>query len=224
MTSTDSSHSAKRPGGWRILIAGTGGQGVLTAARLLCDFFTTAGHEVVSGQLHGMAQRGGSVQSTVMIGCGIGPAMPEGCADVVLGFEPVETVRALCYLSDSTKVYMNTTPVIPFTLAQSAIRPSHDGQYPDIEKLIAAVRAVTPHLFAFDATGRARQAGSAASLNMAMLGCALGSRGLPCTASEFWKAVAPRLPARSAETNVRAFEAGVEAGRAFHVGEARPCN
>ena len=47
--------------GWRICIVGTGGQGVLTAARLLCDTFVERGHDVVSGQLHGMAQRGGGV-------------------------------------------------------------------------------------------------------------------------------------------------------------------
>jgi hypothetical protein len=58
----------QHPGGWRIAIAGTGGQGVVTAARVLCDAFVEQGHDVVSSQLHGMAQRGGSVQSAVMIG------------------------------------------------------------------------------------------------------------------------------------------------------------
>lgn len=78
--------SQKNGDGWRILIAGTGGQGVLTAARLLCDVFVEDGHQAVSGQLHGMAQRGGSVQSSVIIDCGISPVIPSGRADFVLGF------------------------------------------------------------------------------------------------------------------------------------------
>jgi len=104
--------------GWRVLIVGTGGQGVLTAARLLCDLFVDRGHDVVSGQLHGMAQRGGSVQSSVLIDCGSSPMIAKGRADVVLGFEPVETARALPFMSSRTVVYMNTNPVIPYTVGQ----------------------------------------------------------------------------------------------------------
>ena len=70
-------------------------QGVLTAARALCEFFAERGHNVVSGQLHGMAQRGGSVQSSVVIDSGISPVIARGRADFVVGFEPAETVRAL---------------------------------------------------------------------------------------------------------------------------------
>ena len=69
--------------GRRLVLVGTGGQGVLTAARVLCDIFVDRGHYVVSGQLHGMAQRGGSVVSTVSIDAGISPVIPSGKADVV---------------------------------------------------------------------------------------------------------------------------------------------
>ena len=104
--------------GWRILIAGTGGQGVLTAARLLCDVLVVGGHRAVSGQLHGMAQRGGSVQSSLIIDGGISPVIPSGQADFVLGLEPVETARALPLMSARTVVYMNMAPVVPYVLAQ----------------------------------------------------------------------------------------------------------
>ena len=97
--------------GWRIVFAGTGGQGVITAARLLTQFFSRRGSQVVSGQLHGMAQRGGSVQASVMIDSGISPVMPTGAADCVVGFEPVETVRALSFMSPRTTVFMNTTSI-----------------------------------------------------------------------------------------------------------------
>jgi indolepyruvate ferredoxin oxidoreductase beta subunit len=204
--------------GWRIVIAGTGGQGVVTAARLLCECFAERGHEVVSGQLHGMAQRGGAVQSSVIIDGGISPIIPSGRADFVVGLEPVETVRALPLMSSQTTVYMNTTPVIPFVLAQRAVREEGGEEYPEVAELVRCVRAVTDNLFSIDAacgtaalrcTAQPRAAGP--HLNMVMLGCLLGSAALPCTAEAFSDFVAARSPGVLREANVRAFRIGVEA-------------
>ena len=197
--------------GWRILIAGTGGQGALTAARLLCECFAERGHEVVSGQLHGMAQRGGAVQSSVIIDGGICPIIPSGRADFVVGLEPIETVRALPLMSSQTTVYMNTTPVMPFVLAQRAVREEGGKEYPEVAELASYVRAVTKNLFTLDATRRAAEAGSSAALNMVMLGCLLGSAGLPCTADAFSDFVAARIPPALRDANVSAFRMGIEA-------------
>ncbi len=198
------------PSGWRILVAGTGGQGVLTAARLLCECFVERGHHVVSGQLHGMAQRGGAVQSSVLIDSGISPVIAGGRADFVVGFEPVETARALPLMSSDAVVYMNTAGVIPFLVAQQAVLKESGAQYPDVQNLYEAVHAVAPQTLAFDATQCAVEAGSAQALNMVMLGCLLGCGLLPCTAEEFWNAVAKRTPAAFRETNTKAFQKGVE--------------
>ena len=199
--------------GWRILIAGTGGQGVLTAASLLCECFAERGHDVVSGQLHGMAQRGGAVQSSVIIDGGISPRIADGRADVVLGFEPVETVRALPFMSLQTTVYMNTAPVIPFVLALQAAFEKNGGEYPNIGELTGAVRRATGRLLELDATSCAAEAGSGKSLNMVMLGCLLGSDLLPCTADDFADFLAGRLPRTLVEMNLRAFRRGVEVAR-----------
>jgi indolepyruvate ferredoxin oxidoreductase beta subunit len=208
--------------GWRILIAGTGGQGVLTAARLLCDRFVELGHHVVSGQLHGMAQRGGAVQSSVIIDGGISPVIPSGRADYVVGFEPVETARALPFISPKTVVYMNTSPVIPFILAQRAVSKEGSAEYPSVEGLSNAIRAVTPSLFPFNATQCAVEAGAARALNMVMLGCLLGSSSLPCTAEEFWNPVAERMPPPLRETNTRAFWRGAELAAELRIGRRTP--
>ncbi len=210
-----------RRNGWRICIAGTGGQGVLTAARLLCDAFVEQGHEVVSGQLHGMAQRGGSVQSSVMIDCGISPMMGSGQADFVLGFEPVETARALPLMSSCTMVYMNTAPVIPYVVGQQIVLEKEEAKYPDVAQLETAIRAVTDQVFSFDATQLATEAGAAKALNVLMLGCLLGSSSLPCTADDFWRAAAEKMPPASAETNHQAFRRGVDLGKKFQPAGAR---
>jgi indolepyruvate ferredoxin oxidoreductase beta subunit len=194
--------------GWRILIAGTGGQGVLTAARLLCDCFVARGHHVVSGQLHGMAQRGGAVQSSVIIDGGISPAISSARADFVLGFEPVETARALPFMSSRTTVYMNTAPVVPFVLAQRLVLKQPGAEYPDVQQLADRIRATAPRTFSFDATQCALEAGAAKALNMVMLGWLLGSDALPCTAEDFWQDAAQRMPAALRQVNTKAFMRG----------------
>ena len=204
--------------GWRIVIAGTGGQGVVTAARLLCECFAERGHEVVSGQLHGMAQRGGAVQSSVIIDGGISPMIAAGRADFVVGLEPVETVRALPLMSSRTTVYMNAAPVMPFVLAQRAVREEDGGKYPEVVELERCIRAVTNHLLTLDATQLAAEASSSAVLNVVMLGCLLGSAGLPCTADAFSDFVAVRSPGALREANVKAFRLGVEAVKAGDTG------
>ncbi len=205
--------------GWRLCIVGTGGQGVLTAARLLCDAFVERGHDVVSGQLHGMAQRGGGVQASVMVDCGISPMIGSGRADVVLGFEPAETVRALPLMSSRTAVFMNTAPVIPFTLGQQTVLRGEQAGYPDIAGLESAIRQVTEQVLTLDATQAATETGSARSLNLLMLGCLLGTGLLPCTPEEFWEVVVRRVPPSLAEANAPAYNRGVAMGKRFeHAG------
>ena len=205
--------------GWRILIVGTGGQGVLTAARLLCDMFVERGHDVVSGQLHGMAQRGGSVQSSVLIDCGGSPMIASGQADLILGFEPVETARALPFMSSRTVVYMNTNPVIPYTVGQQWLLTNGRAEYPCVDELQEAIEAVTSHLYSFDATRFAEESGSSTTLNMIMLGCLLGSGSFPYAPDDFCRALTGKLPPASADANRMAFLKGVELGKTFRRSE-----
>jgi indolepyruvate ferredoxin oxidoreductase beta subunit len=202
-----------REGGLRILIAGTGGQGVLTAARLLTDFFVHEGRSVTSGQLHGMAQRGGSVQSSIMVDCGMSPVIPKGGADWVLGLEPVETARALPFISSQTKVFMNTAPVIPFTLDQQAVRSKSEVRYPDVDELAALVESVTSHVRTLDATRLALGAGSIKALNVVMLGCWFGSDASPFAPEDFMDTMLKTAPAGAREVNRKAFLSGVECGK-----------
>jgi indolepyruvate ferredoxin oxidoreductase beta subunit len=211
----------QRRTGWRIAIAGTGGQGVVTAARVLCDAFVEQGHDVVSSQLHGMAQRGGSVQSSVMIDCGISPVIASGAADFILGLEPAETARAMGLMSSRTLVFMNTAPVVPYVLAQRFVRDKPQADYPAVRRLIEQVRAVAGRVHPFDATSLAAAAGSAKTLNVLMLGCLLGTETLPCTAARFWDTVSGIIPAPLVDANTRAFFDGVAVSRKLQVAGAR---
>lgn len=212
----------KKRSGWKILIAGTGGQGALTAARVLSEFMIEKGHDIVSGQLHGMSQRAGSVQSSVMIDSGISPVMATKSADCVLGLEPVETVRALPFMSSQTIVYVNTAVIIPFVLGQRFARKDGDAEYPDVGGLINHIHNATDHVFPLDATKLAQQSGSIRAINTVMLGCLLGSDLLPHTAEDFWNAASAKMPPAWAKVNANAFQSGVRVGQESRRIEAKP--
>lgn len=216
---TERKPGPKNPTRLRIVFAGTGGQGVITAARLLSEFFVEQGRQVVSGQLHGMAQRGGAVQASVMVDCGISPAIPRGGANIVVGFEPVETVRVLPYVSPKTVVFMNTTPIVPFTLSQEFVMGEGAGLYPYVEDLQKKIRSAAPSVFAFDATALARGAGAVRTLNVVMLGCLFGSGLLSAEPREFMDTVMKTVPPKLADVNNKAFLLGVDMGQSLHCHE-----
>lgn len=207
-------HSGRREQkGCRILIVGTGGQGVITAARLLTEFFVRRDQQVVSSQLHGMAQRGGAVQSAVLVDCGIGPALARGGADFVVGLEPIETARAIPFFSSKTVVFMNTAVVVPYVISQAYVLGQGSAHYPDVGGLQKAIRAATSKLVVVDATVAAKRAGSIRTLNVAMLGCLFGSGLLAATAEEFGAYVLEAAPPRLATMNREAYLGGVALGR-----------
>lgn len=204
-------------------MAGTGGQGVITAASLLTEFAVSKDHQVLSSQLHGMAQRGGAVQSSVMIDSGISPVIGRGDADIVLGLEPVETARALPFVSAKTVVFMNTIPVIPCALAQNYVLGEGLTEYPSVESLSASIREVTSKLITLDATALAKQAGSLKAINVVLLGSLFGSRLLPFAAEDFLNSVLKTGPPQFADVNRRAFLSGVEFGKTLGLIEESKC-
>jgi len=191
-----------RPERCRILLVGVGGQGVLTAAGILGEAALLAGVPVSVGQLHGMSQRGGSVQATVVLGGG-SSFIEAGEADVVLAFEPLEALRAKATMSRRTLLVVSLERVVPFTLAQQG------REYPPLEDVLAELRAAAGEVVPVDAAELAERAGRR-SLNVALLGV-LGSRAsLPFDAELVWRAVETRSPPRALEANRRAFALGRE--------------
>jgi indolepyruvate ferredoxin oxidoreductase beta subunit len=123
-------------------------------------------------------------------------------------------------MSSHTIVYMNTAPVVPFIVGQRIALKEENAEYPDVQRLCDAIRDVTAHAFAIDATRRAAEAGSIQSLNVVMLGCLLGSGALPCDSDAFWSIAKTKIPSRLLETNERAFRCGIEiAGQLSMAGE-----
>ena len=203
----------------KILLVGVGGQGVVTAADVLGRALLQAspGLGVCAGQLHGLAQRGGSVESTVAIGLGSTAFVGPEEADVVLGFEPLETLRALPRMHAGTRVLMSCGTIAPYTLARV-------GQpYPPIEEIVGQLRTVTPHVVVVDAPAILHELGEPRCLNNVMLGALVGIGVLPLDEGGLGRTVAERYGERHAAVNLRAIALGVAATAQEASRGAREC-
>lgn len=193
---------------FKLLLVGVGGQGVVSAARWLGDAAARAGVEVVVGQLHGMAQRGGNVEATVLFGPGQSSFIGAGGAHAVLALEPLELLRARARMSPATRGLVSLGRVVPPALSLAG------GSYPDVAAMLAEVRALAPGLVAIDGPGLVRLAGDARALNVVMLGALAGLELVPIDGATLRAAIERGRPARTRESWRRAFALGLEAVRA----------
>jgi len=183
-----------------MLLVGVGGQGLLTAAQILGDAAHAAGKQVVVGQLHGMSQRGGSVECSVLFGPGLSSYLSR--ADVVAGFEPLETLRALNRMGPETTVLMNRGKFVLPTLVRER-KP-----YPPLEDILSKIRRVAKEIILIDGPGASRKTGLQRSLNVFILGALAGLGLLPFDDSTLWPAIARRCNLRYLEANREAFTLG----------------
>ncbi len=190
----------------RIVFVGVGGQGNLLATRLLGEACLSAGIPAVVSEIHGMAQRGGIVESALVIGAR-SPIVSRGEADVLIGFEPLETLRALNKCNKNTVVITNTHPLPPFTVAIG------QGVYPDVDKALDLIRDNVCSLISLDGDKLAARAGNPLSLNMVMLGALIGSKVIPLNEDILKQTIAKTTKQTFLESNLKAFDFGVAAAR-----------
>jgi indolepyruvate ferredoxin oxidoreductase beta subunit len=185
----------------RIFMTGVGGQGTLTATTLLARAALAAGLPVTSGEIHGMAQRGGVVESTLLINCK-SPKIGPGEADILLGFEPLETLRALPYLKPGGLVLSSAESLPPLSVATGK------EKCPELEEIKKRVTA---------ACGRARflpcrslgiEAGAVQSGNIALLGALCAMDVLPFGKDVIAGAIRATMKPKVAEVNLKALDLG----------------
>jgi indolepyruvate ferredoxin oxidoreductase beta subunit len=189
----------------RLIIVAVGGQGNLLASKVLGEAALLAEIPVRMSEIHGMAQRGGVVESAVVFGDGDSTIISDAEADVLVGFEPSETLRALNKCNAGTVVITNTAPLPPFTVAIGK------GVYPDIQELQELIRNKTARLIAFDALAMAKQAGNRMSLNMVLLGSLIQTGIMPVSAEDVKEAIRTSTKKAFVDINIKAFELGFEA-------------
>ncbi len=189
-----------------IMIVGVGGQGSLLASKLLGRVLLAAGHDVKVSEVHGMAQRGGSVVTYVKYGEKVySPVIEQGEADIIVSFELCEAARWLAYLKQGGRLVTGDQQIPPMPVITGAAR------YPeDVARRIAETGS---SIQVVDALSLARRAGSAKAVNVVMM-------GVLSTLMEFdrqmWQqALEEAVPARFLEMNKTAFALGREAAISF---------
>jgi len=191
---------------YTVQIVGVGGQGVLLASMVLGNAAMEMGYKVAMSEVHGMAQRGGSVLSTLRFGDDvISPLEAVGSADLIMGFEPAETCRNLPLGNKDSVVLMNLDPVLPSMVAAGF------EEYPDIDDLKGAVLKQNKNLFTIDATKIAIEAGKAVAANAVMIGAVAAMKGFPIPKDVLMKSLMDQVPEKFKDLNAKAFEMGYSA-------------
>jgi indolepyruvate ferredoxin oxidoreductase beta subunit len=187
---------------FNIVIAGVGGQGVLMASKVLAESALASGMDVKQNEVHGMAQRGGSVISFVRIGDQVSsPVVMPGSADLLISFEPLEALRYSHYLKPGGRLLYNKVAINPSTVAAGmAVYPQ------DVEQQIATACA---NAHGIDALAIARQAGNGKAVNMVMVGTVM--KFLPLEEEIIRDVVRKITRGKGVEVNMKALVGGAEA-------------
>ncbi len=186
-----------------VVMAGTGGQGIILAARIVAEVAVRMGYDVKTSEVHGMAQRGGSVVSMVRWGERVfSPLIPRGHADFLLAFEGLEGLRCLPFLKPGGRVIVNLYRLDPLPVLRG------DADYP--QDYLEIIRGFAPGTLAIDAVEMARAAGNPRVASAVMAGALSSLLDFP---ADIWEeAIRTLVPARALEANLRGFAAGRRAG------------
>jgi indolepyruvate ferredoxin oxidoreductase beta subunit len=189
-----------------VIVSGVGGQGNVLLAQFMGRALVRAGYHVTAGDTYGASQRGGAVMSHLRISrqAQYGPLIPRGQADVILGLEPLETLRVLSqYGNPNVTVVTNSRPIYPLAVTVGTAR------YPSSEEIVKALEELSIRSWLINATEIALDLGAPILANVVMLGALVGASVLPLTAKEFELELQESLPPDRLDINLKAFRRGL---------------
>jgi indolepyruvate ferredoxin oxidoreductase beta subunit len=195
----------------RLVIVAVGGQGNLLASSVLGEAALLSGIPLHMSEIHGMAQRGGVVESSLVFGDARSTIISNGEADILVGFEPSETLRALGKCNAGSVVITNLAPLMPFTVNIG------QGVYPDLKQLQELIRNKTSRLVAFNAASLAKEAGNPLSVNMVLLGALIQTGVLPLSVEQVKEAMKTKTKKAFLDSNLKAFDLGYAAAESASI-------
>ena len=181
-----------------IMIVGVGGQGTLLTSRILGGIITKSGYDVKLSEVHGMAQRGGSVVTFVRYGDKVyEPIVEEGCADVLIAFERLEALRYAHFLKPEGVLIVNDQRIDPMTVVTGA------AEYPEniIEDLSKKYKVIS-----LNAMEEAKKIGNSRVFNTIIVGVA--AKHMNFSKEDWLEVIEKTVPPKTVEINKKAFEAG----------------
>ena len=186
-----------------VYLVGVGGQGIITASRIIGDAAILAGKNVLLSETHGMAQRGGSVVCTARIGEVYSPLIPDGQADVVLSFELLEALRVVCKASKNTVVVSSNERMIPLSVSSQKLK------YPTLDEVRREIAKIAREFVLIEASKLAGEAGVPMSSNIVMVGALAGTGLTNLDKKHFEKAIEMNI-LRNFRENLAAFSKGFD--------------
>ena len=184
---------------YSIYICGVGGQGIIKTSVIIGEAAMNQGLDVVMSEIHGMSQRGGSVSTELKIGDFNSSIIPDNTADMLLSFEPIETIRGLHKVNKDSKIVFNTHQIVP---------SSSNVAYPDINTITNSLKENFAHVLPVDATKLALDAGNILSLNMVLLGAVTADDNFPLSKDSVIDAMKNNLKEKFHDLNIKAIESG----------------
>lgn len=182
-----------------ILFVGVGGQGTILASNILSYGLLNAGYDVKMSEVHGMAQRGGSVSTQIRFGNKVhSPLISKNEADIILAFEKIEAARWLDYMNPEGYLIINDHEIYPITVLAG------ETKYP--EDIISNIKEKVNKCIIFDATKKAIELGSPKIQNMILLGVLIGL--LKLKNIDWEKIIKDTLPEKIVSINLKAFNLG----------------
>jgi indolepyruvate ferredoxin oxidoreductase beta subunit len=188
-----------------LIICGVGGQGNILISRLIGRALSNKGYFVTIGETFGAAQRGGGVFSSLRISETryYGPLVPKGLGHIILGLEPLETLRTLdTYGNPEVVTITNFQPVYPVGVLAKRLT------YPDLQELKGAIEALSRSSWFLKATDMAMELGAPIVANIIMLGALLGTAEIPLNMEEAEQEVKDSFPGSKVELNLTALKMG----------------
>jgi len=181
----------------QIVFAGVGGQGIVFASRIFSELGLKLGMDVMGSETHGMSQRGGSVVAHLKLGDFYGPIIREGTADILYSLEEMETYRVLKFLKRGGRCFVNLEDIERFD-----------------QKIFDHLQSKEILFRAFDASGEAFKIGSVKSANILLIGYSVGTGLVPFKRNDISSVLETVSRRENLEMNLKAFEDGVQQGRA----------
>ena len=182
-----------------VMIVGVGGQGTLLASRILGNMLIKKGYDVKMSEVHGMAQRGGSVVTYVRYGEKVySPIIEEGMADIIVSFEKLEGLRYVSYLAKDATMILNSQVIEPM--------PVITGAMPYPENVEETIKKYTDKLIEIDALSLAEKAGNSKAVNVVLMG--VMAKGMDFSKEEWLETIKETVPEKFVDVNIKAFNEG----------------
>ena len=191
-----------------LVFTGVGGQGVVVLSDIFCEAAVLDGFDVAKAEIHGMAQRGGSISAHVRIGDKVlSPLIEQGKGDIIVGFEILEAARALPMLKNKGTAVVNTKYIPPNSALQGSAKPLKP------EELLALIRKKAQSVYEVDGIGIANKLGNPLVVNTVLLGAVSAIPENPIKQDSFRQAISSRFKEKYIRLNLEAFQHGRQSVR-----------